>query len=41
MNFSFSGSTVKPDLVLPRSHALIDLFELAVVWAQEFEGFGY
>ena len=27
--------------VLSRSHAIIDLFELAIVWAQEFEGLGY
>lgn len=26
------------NLILSRSHALIDLFELAIVWAQEFEG---
>lgn len=27
--------------VLSRSHAIIDLLQLAIVWAQEFEGFGY
>lgn len=27
--------------VLSGSHAIIDLFELAIVWAQEFEGLGY
>lgn len=27
--------------VLSRSHAIIDLFELAIVWAQEFEGLWY
>lgn len=27
--------------VLSRSHAIVDLFELAIVWAQEFEGLGY
>lgn len=36
-----SGSTVEPHLVLSRIHAVIDLFELAIVWAQEFEGLGY
>lgn len=27
-------------LVLSRSHALIDLLELAIMWAEEFEGLG-
>lgn len=27
--------------VLSGSHAIIDLLQLAIVWAQEFEGFGY
>lgn len=27
--------------VFSGSHAIIDLFELAIVWAQEFEGLGY
>lgn len=37
----FSQRTAEPYLVLPRSHALIDLLELAVMRAQEFEGLGY
>lgn len=27
--------------VLSGSHAIIDLFELSIMWAQEFEGLGY
>lgn len=41
MNFTIFRHHLEPHLVLSGSHALIDLFELAVVRAQEFEGFGY
>lgn len=40
-SFCLLGSTINPYLVLSWSHAIIDLFELAIVWAQEFEGLRY
>ena len=38
---NFPHRRVKTYLVLSGGHAIIDLFELAVMWAQEFEGLGY
>lgn len=41
MDYGFIYGHTNAYFVFSRSHAIIDLLQFAIVWAQEFEGFGY